>query len=205
MIHSVKVIIALVFLMTACNNNKSNTPEEWSEEDLSQWYSAGEWQHEFEANPDESTNQREMAIRYHRNPERWEQAFNWLAEQDLENLDTGRYELDGDDLFVTITEYTPKPIEEAQFEAHRAYADIQYVASGQEQISVAPIDEVVITEPYNEEDDVMFLTTPQSDSYIATSDRFFIFFPSDAHRPSVRVNEFDSSMVRKVVVKVKLD
>lgn len=203
--HLAKIIFTIAFLMTACNNKKSDTPEKWSEEELTQWYSAGEWQQGFDAVPDESINQREMAIRYHRNPERWEQAFSWLAKQNLENLDTGRHELDGDNLFVMVTEYTPKAIEMARFEAHRNYADIQYVASGQELISVAPIDEVVITEPYDEKNDVMFLDTPESRDLLATPDKFFVFFPNDAHRPSVRVNEYDSSLVRKVVVKVKLD
>ncbi|MFA5820146.1 MAG: YhcH/YjgK/YiaL family protein, partial [Bacteroidales bacterium] len=37
----------------------------------------------------------------------------------------------------------------------------------------------------------------------ATPDKFFIFFPSDAHRPGLKVGE--NSQVRKVVVKVKVD
>lgn len=205
MIHKLGFIIATLLFMAACNNKQNETPEQWSEEDLNQWYSEGEWKHDFQISPDESINPREMAIRYYRNADRWETAFTWLQEQDLENIEPGRYELEGSDVFVSVTEYVPKPIEDVQFEAHRVYADIQYVATGQEQISIVPIDDAVITEPYDEENDVMFLSTPASEHRIATPDRFFVFFPSDAHRPSVRVNENDSSLVKKVVVKVRLN
>jgi YhcH/YjgK/YiaL family protein len=198
-------ILAVSIMAAACNNKKSDSPEQWSEEELSEWYSEGAWQHGFAAEPDESVNEKEMAIRYYRNPERWEKAFSFLAEQDLENLDPGRHELEGSDLFVMVTEYIPKDVDSAQFEAHRVYADIQYVVSGQEQIGIVPIDETVITTPYDQEKDIMFLEAIKAEERIATPDKFFVFFPNDAHRPSVKVNPADSSLVKKIVVKVKLE
>lgn len=203
--HKLWIIIATILIMTGCNNNQNETPEQWSEKEINTWYAEREWLHGFQIQPDESVNQHEMAIRYYRNPERWEKAFRWLQEQDLRNISPGRYELDGSGLYVTVAEYVPRAIEDVKFEAHRTYADIQYVVLGQEQISLAPIDEVVITDPYDEEKDVMFLSTAEATHRIATPDRFFIFFPDDAHRPSVRVNANDSSVVKKVVVKVRLN
>jgi YhcH/YjgK/YiaL family protein len=47
------------------------------------------------------------------------------------------------------------------------------------------------------------MTVNQTASYVATPDKFFIFFPSDIHRPSVKVGE--NKIVRKVVVKVRID
>jgi biofilm protein TabA len=199
------LIIATTVMMTACNNRRSNSPEHWSEEELTEWYSEGSWKQAYDATPDESVNKREFAIRYHQNPERWDKAFSFLATENLQNLEKGRYELDGTNLFATVDEYVPKKMEDAQFEAHRVYGDIQVVVSGKEQIGLAPFDATVITIPYDEERDIMFMSAVEAEDLIASPGRFFLFFPSDAHRPSVRVNENDSSLVKKVVIKVKLD
>jgi biofilm protein TabA len=199
------LIIATTVMMTACNNRRSNSPEHWSEEELTEWYSEGSWKQAYDAIPDESVNKREFAIRYHQNPERWDKAFSFLAKENLQNLEKGRYELDGTNLFATVDEYVPKRMEDAQFEAHRVYADIQVVVSGKEQIGLAPFDATVITIPYDEERDIMFMSASEAEDLKASPGKFFLFFPGDAHRPSVRLNENDSSLVKKVVVKVKLD
>ncbi len=198
-------IFAILILMTACNNKKSESPAEWSEQELAEWFSEGEWKHGFDAAPDESVNQAEMAVRYHRDPELWEKAFTFLAEQNLEDLDTGRHDIQGSDLYVMVNEYIPKQEDSVQFEAHRVYADIQYVVSGQEQISIVPIDETVVVEAYDDQRDIMFLSAIEAIDRKATPEKFFVLFPNDAHRPSVKVNPDDSSMVKKVVVKVKLN
>ncbi len=190
-------------MIQACKNVDKNSPEFWSEEELTAWFQEYKWKHNFMAKPDSSINIKEFAIRYHRNPERWEKAFTFLAQENLKNLKTGRYELDSTNLFVNIEEYNPKKVEEAQYEAHRRYADIQYVVSGKELISVIPIDQTVITTAYEEEKDILFLAAAIENNRLATPEQFFIFFPNDAHRPSVRTE--DSTLVRKVVVKVKLD
>jgi YhcH/YjgK/YiaL family protein len=203
--YNIQLIIAIMVLMTSCNNRRSDNPEQWSEEELTEWYSEGAWKQAYNSTPDESVNQREFAILYHKNPERWNKAFAFLAKENLQSLEKGRYELDGTNLFATVDEYVPKKMAEAQFEAHRVYADIQVVLSGKEQIGIAPYDATVITIPYDVERDIMFMSATEGKNLIATPGRFFLFFPDDAHRPSVRVNENDSSLVKKVVVKVKLD
>ncbi len=199
------LITVISVLMAACNNKRNDDPSQWSEEELNEWFSEGEWQHGFDATPDESVNQREMAIRYHMNPERWEKAFTFLSEQNLADLDTGRHELEGADLYVMVSEYIPKGVDSVQFESHRLYADIQYVASGREQISIVPVNETIIVNPYDEESDVQFMEAIDANERIATPDNFFVFFPSNAHRPSVMANPYDSTQVKKIVVKVRLN
>ena len=97
----------------------------------------------------------------------------------------------------------PKCIENAQFEAHRIFADIQYVISGKEQISIAPVDTTAITTPYDEGKDILFLSVANEKDRNATPDNFFVFFPSNAHRPSVRLNK--NTRVKKIVMKVRLE
>jgi YhcH/YjgK/YiaL family protein len=49
----------------------------------------------------------------------------------------------------------------------------------------------------------MYLNVSQISNFKATPETFFIFFPDDLHRPGLKDGE--SSPVRKVVVKVKID
>ena len=62
---------------------------------------------------------------------------------------------------------------------------------------------VTIDEPYIEEKDITFYTFDGGDYRLATPANFLVFFPEDMHRPSISTG--DSVMVKKVVVKVKVD
>ncbi len=132
------------------------------------------------------------------------QGFLFLRDHDLSSLELKKYEIDGTDLYAPLSEYVSKNEEDARYEAHRKYIDIQYVVSGKELIGIAPISQQKdILEPYNEEKDVLFMTVSQVTNYQALPDRFFIFFPDDLHRPGLKDGE--NSPVRKAVVKVKVD
>jgi len=48
--------------------------------------------------------------------------------------DPGRYEIDGDDLFLLVQHYDSVPAENKKWETHRRYIDIQYIESGCESI-----------------------------------------------------------------------
>jgi len=52
----------------------------------------------------------------------------------------GRHEIEGDDLFALIQQVTTKPLNEALFEAHRQYIDVQYVQHGRKTILWAPLE-----------------------------------------------------------------
>src|SRR5579859_4457657 len=56
-------------------------------------------------------------------------------------LETGRHELDGDRLFVLVSETDGKGAEGAPLEAHRAYIDIQVAFDGSEEIGWRPVAE----------------------------------------------------------------
>jgi YhcH/YjgK/YiaL family protein len=163
----------------------------------------GEWKSGWEVMPDESVNRKEFTVHYFANRERWEKAFNFLKLNDLSKLDIGQYRLEGDSLFVNVSEYTTLNEEETRFEAHRKYADIQYLVSGEEKIGVVPLAVSTVTDPYNPKKDVAFLTTAENHYRLASPERFFVFFPDDAHRPGVKSS--DNILVRKVVVKVLIE
>lgn len=196
------IVLSVLIVPTACNSKKEKTPDQWSEGELTEWFNAGEWKRGWEATPDESIDQREFAIQYNLNPQRWEKAFQFLSEQDLSKLELGRHELEGPDLFVNVDEYISRNEEDVLFEAHKKYADIQVLVSGEEKIGVLPLESTTLAVPYNEEKDIAFFSADADNYRVATPGRFFMFFPDDAHRPTVKTTE--NSQVRKVVVKVRI-
>ena len=169
---------------------------------VQQWFEGGEWTMGWRAVPDASINQATLAEHYHRNPERWEQAFRFLASTDLLALPKGRHELDGTNLYASVDEYLSREPEECRLEAHRKYADIQYVIAGKEQIGITPLADTVEAIPYHHDNDILFLDGEVGHYGQATPERFFIFFPNDAHMPCLKAGE--RSPVKKVVVKVRI-
>ena len=123
----------------------------------------------------------------------------------LESLDPnqpdGKYPIDGDDLFYMIQTYDTTPEAGHEFEAHRDYADIQVLLSGQETLLWAPYEGLTVTKPY--EPDIEFQAlTPGATPVILKPGLFCALFPQDAHAPCIDYNT--SSKVRKAVVKVRL-
>lgn len=191
-----------VLLAGACSDAK-NDPSKWTENELNEWFAGKEWCAGWEITPDSSINKRALAISYHKNPERWQKAFQYLKTTDLTNAGLGKTELDGENLFASIAEYFPKKREEVRYESHQKYIDIQYVIKGAEIMGITTREKVAVDEEYNEEKDIVFYKSESGDYRLATPRNFLVFFPDDMHRPSVSTG--DSVLVKKVVVKVKVN
>jgi YhcH/YjgK/YiaL family protein len=198
-----KIMVLTTFLgFFGCKS--STDPANWSSQKIDKWFEKGEWLNGWNILPDGSIDRKEFALSYFKNKERWDKAFTYLKSSDLSKLEVKRIDIDGSNLYALVSEYLTKNEEDAKFEAHQKYIDIQYVISGVEQMNVAPQSEKKdILTPYDPAKDIEFMTVNKSNSYKATPERFFIFFPSDIHRPSVKIGE--NSQTRKIVLKVKID
>jgi len=198
---SLLIVIAMT-LLAGCTG--SSDPSEWSSRQIDLWFEKGEWLGEWKVSPDSSIDRRAFAVSWFGNSERWEKAFAFLRENDPDMLELKRYDIDGDNLFATVSEYMTKNEEDTFYEAHRKYIDIQFVASGRELIGITPLSEKKETlEAYDDSKDIEFFTVSKGENHRALPDRFFILFPNDAHRPGLKDGE--NSPVRKIVVKVKVD
>lgn len=194
----------ILFAMSlSCSYPASKNPKDWNERELEKWVQTGEWKLGWDISPDQSINKKELAIKFFENRERWEKAFNYLKTNNLEMISIGRHELDGANLFVNVDEYTTRNEENSRFEAHREYIDIQYLVYGEEKIGIIDLGNTTEIIPYDSLKDVTFLTAKQNNYRTASPDRFFVFFPGDAHRPCVKTDE--NSKVRKVVVKIRIN
>lgn len=133
---------------------------------------------------------------------RYAKAVEFLKNNDLEKLAPGKYEIDGNNVFANVQEYTTIPWEEAKFEAHHDYTDIQYIVSGCETMTYAPVDELTVKVPYNEEKDVVFFGNENPGlKAVAKAGEYMIFNPWDGHKPKAAAG--DPAPVKKVVVKIK--
>ena len=197
-------IMVLISFFGLMGSKSASDPTTWSSKQIDKWFAKGEWSVGWTVTPDASINKRELAISYFKNKERWAKAFKFLKGNDLTKLELKRYEIEGDNLFATVSEYQSKNEETAKFEAHRKYIDIQYVISGKEIMNIAPITTVKeVLNPYDAIKDIEFVTVNNIANYKASPSNYFIFFPTDAHRPGLK--DGANSLVRKVVIKVKVD
>lgn len=137
---------------------------------------------------------------------RFEKAFRYLAELDLMALAPGRYDIDGDQVYMLVQEMDLKPWVQGSWEAHRSYADIQLVVQGRELLGVRSADGMPVTEEYDPAKDVMFFQPNAPGLPLPLADgEFAILFPQDAHRPCICREESAPCMhSRRIVVKVRL-
>lgn len=152
--------------------------------------------------PDPTINFAEFAAQYQRNPQLWTRLFQHLAHTDLNTLAKGKIDLIPGHLWINVLEYTPKSPADTPVESHREMIDLQYTFVGNELMGLAQTATTTI--PYNPEKDVEKYTASGPVSYVpATPDRFFLYFPSDLHQPSVIPPGQPATPSRKIVGKIR--
>ena len=131
---------------------------------------------------------------------RFAQAFQWLRSVNPSSLPDGRTDL-AEGLYVDVHREKTRPLGRTKWEAHRLYADIQYIVEGREAIFWESLDR---TEPGEYQADKDFLPV-EVESWVdieVPAGQFVVFFPEDAHRPGIEIPGVEP--VLKLVVKVKL-
>ena len=189
-------LIILITMIAMSNSNKS------AGQDVKQWFDKGAWRQGLNILPDETIDKAAFYAEFHKNEAIWNKAFQFMKTLNPDSLKIGRINLAGDDLYAMVSEYVSKNEEDAKFEAHRKYADIQYVLIGEEKIGVAPMKNARISVPYDETKDIAFYTVAPKIYHPANARVFFIFLPQDVHAPGVKIAE--NSKVKKLVLKVRL-
>lgn len=140
------------------------------------------------------------AKNYYELSENLKKGFQWLATTDLININDGRYEIDGNDVYASVQTYETKS--DANYEAHRKYIDIQYIIKGRELVGITDINNCKTCIEYDNERDLEFFNClNEDDYYLLREGEFIVLFPHDAHKPSMNYDG-SKSEVKKVVVKV---
>src|SRR3569833_3591924 len=164
---------------------------------IDRWVAKKDWAKGLTLNLHASVNKDSFYIAYHRNPELWDAAFAFLRTKGLDTLSPGKYAIIGDAVFASVTEADTHKPEEVKWESHSEYIDLQYIISGKELIGVADTAGAKIVKPYtpdviNYEIEVTYYTAGQGE--------FFLFFPNNAHRPTIKVPGYNRD--KKIVIKI---
>ena len=121
------------------------------------------------------------------------------------NLDSGielGKHIISDKAYINVEQYKTRNF--IKLEAHKKYIDIQFLIKGEEKVYTTDLENLEVSEQYNEEKDVAFYKTPDRNlnvSYL-TKNKFIILYPDDAHSPCTKI---DAPMdIKKAVVKIKI-
>jgi YhcH/YjgK/YiaL family protein len=128
-----------------------------------------------------------------------ERLAEYLNTMDLSQLDTGKHEIDGDNLFLIVAENPPNSTASNQMEAHIKYLDLQMALDGEFTMGWKAVADSTISKEYDAAEDFMlFEDAPQQETKLSPG-YFAIYLPGDAHAPLA-----NSERVRKAVFKVRV-
>lgn len=195
-------LLSLLLVFAIISNLSAQTSNTWTKEEADKWFLGNKWLNGLKLNVHESVNRIEFAKQYHKNKAVWDKAFAFLRDSDLLNMAPGKHPIDGNNVYASVTEGPAKDFQNTKCETHVKYIDIQYVIKGKEKMGVSPAAEVATITPYDSTKDVAFHDCKESKFFEAVPGTFFIFFPSDAHRPGIKADGFD--IVKKIVIKIRV-
>ena len=128
-------------------------------------------------------------------------AIEFLTHTDLTAAAEGRAEIDGANLYAMVQRYTSKLPADGKWEAHRVYADLQYIVSGEERFGVGAVERFT-RGAYDAEKDFEALAG-DGDFLRLQAGRFVLLWPGEPHMPGMAIDA--PVAVKKVVVKIKID
>ena len=123
----------------------------------------------------------------------------FLENNDIRTMDPGKYEIEGKDLFLNITDAKGRTPDEAVLETHDKMIDIQIPLDYSETYGYTQRDALPAAE-YNVEKDITKIPDLAADSYVTCYPGMMaIFFPQDGHAPCIS----GAPEIRKAIFKVK--
>ena len=135
--------------------------------------------------------------------EKFRKGYEFLRTADLKALPVGRVDIEGDDIYASVQEYTSLKADTCRFEAHNRYFDIQYVVEGEEQFGYAKREDLTEDAPYEETNDIVFFREPEeAGTVLLKAGDCIVVAPEDAHKPRCQAKE--ACRVKKVVIKVRV-
>ncbi|MBS1560292.1 MAG: YhcH/YjgK/YiaL family protein [Bacteroidetes bacterium] len=127
----------------------------------------------------------------------FERIHQFLASTDLDALEPGRVEIDGDRLFAIVADDHARDARPL-LEAHRRYIDLQLAVHGAFDVLWRPLSScTTVDQPYDAETDLIFMADTAQTRLHLSAGMAAVFFPDDAHAPQPPAN-----VVRKIVFKI---
>src|SRR2546426_352247 len=123
------IVTALLFttVFTTVTQAQSAAKKPAGKEALA-WFKKKQWLNGLKLKPSKSVDVQEFYRQYRAHKNLWDTSFAFLKTHDLTTLANGKYMLAGDSAFVSVTEGPLKSFDSTQWESHKKYIDVQYVA-----------------------------------------------------------------------------
>lgn len=129
------------------------------------------------------------------------QALDYLASLKPGTIPDQTHVLSEGILFCNPVSFTSKPEAACRYEAHQTYIDLHYIVEGVEGIATASCQSLTVTEPYDAEKDILFLTGQEDGRYYLKPGQFMVCYPDDAHKVGMMADA--PAPIRKIVFKIK--
>ena len=128
-----------------------------------------------------------MSEKLNRNPF-YAAALEFARTHDLKAMTPGRHDIDGDNLYVNIIDAPMRSVEEARYEVHDRYIDLQFPLGAPESFGVKPRG--VLKRPSGEMDaekDILFYDDEVVAAEVVTVPvgECIVFEPETAHAPNI--------------------
>ncbi|MBJ9538955.1 N-acetylneuraminate anomerase [Citrobacter braakii] len=131
-----------------------------------------------------------------------QQALTLAVAANPQEKTPGRYELQGDNIFMNVMQFATQSPEQKKAELHREYIDIQVLLSGEERILFGMTDSARQCEEMHVEDDYQLCSQiADEQAMVLKPGRFVIFMPGEPHKPGCVVKA--PMDIKKVVIKVR--
>lgn len=205
--HMKKIILTLALAVFALTSNAQDCyTKQFDDAKLvkkaQKWSDKGKWRNGFDkATPHESVNLADFYTQYQRDPEQWKALFKWLATTDLLALPKGKHPIEGTKLVASVEDSQNKPLETRQSESHYHHIDFQYVVKGIERFGIIEHNSSKPNCKYKPDVIHYDYDKDKLRVYDSTTDKFFLFFPSDWHIAKIN-NDTDNQDIRVIVVKL---
>lgn len=130
-------------------------------------------------------------------------ALGFVKNYDMSTINDGRYDIDGDDIYINVMTVNSVNKESKAFEIHHEYVDIQILIDGEECMEYAsPLD---VIQPLSDYDPVNDFQSVVPNGHISTlllkQNMFAVFYPGEPHKPTCYINE--ARTIKKAVMKVR--
>ena len=126
--------------------------------------------------------------------------FDYVKNNDLLNMETGRIELDGDALFINNVNPALMPAEDQVLEIHHQYIDVHFPLDKAEMYAWKATENCNnLKAEYTEKDDYGLYSDSPENYFTVKPGQFLVVYPEDAHGPLI-----GEGKIRKLIAKVKI-
>ena len=131
----------------------------------------------------------------------FDKVYDFIKNNDIYTLAQGRYEIDGNNVYCTVSVEQGRSLESPLLEAHDCYIDIHVLLEGSEVFGYRDRGHCNAENVnYDEVKDIVFYEEDYPDAFISLNKGgLVIFYPRDTHAPLLGEGE-----IKKAVFKVKV-